>query len=1260
MAAALTNSGHFVAVYSSAVVPLPQRQNENQDAAPEYDSIYLSVRPPPGVPGATGKTVYSDLSADDDDDSDTDEGEQQQHRDDEANHLNDKDDNDEDEDDDDEDDDDEEEDDDDDDTDSSWTESFSYTTNTSTTDEGISEEEADLDPELFGLGRSVMGLTDDLYLSSQSAHKARQAAATSAATSAAAARPATSAAAMTAGGGGNGSSCAPSESESSDEGVGYRPGGGVDTTTDGPGKEDHHHNKKSDYVTMMTSSYMPVDGTTNEAAPEDVQTTLDALAVGATTAASAPVEQSKAAAVASYSTQPALVEEPSDAEDATRMSLLEMMDDREIKRRLFFVLSELPLRQRSDILRQLITCSTTNQWHDLPATGGVSGDGVRRSALNTRAAAVAAAAAASGAFAPMSATNKATPAPAAAATAGGRRMPPPMLQKSSSFIHRTRHLNDPHKSDARHYYVSHHADGKAKATTLQRHGVDKDMIELSRVAQDDALREKEDRKRREEVEAQVLEAFRAATEGKPKQDPAAERRLKRDLRKLLMRRRSSGLKKKHLSFDRKWNEEYQALLDKGIWNMSANDAQEISNLMHDFVFNVETYAKVIINELNVDDSKKTIKPVEVGGIAGGKKYVVQGILFKFCKDPRLSKKPPIWLYGGDKPRDDYAMKAAGLELQGLSLLATPSLMTTLRHPLMSLIDYKGFRMVAMCLLPLDVTSLRYGSDDGGKTVVASDPTLNRAMEKVGRMFNLKKHTVGKERVPIIGPGDIEGHLGTDGRYYLLDFARLMPPEAPPSSQSDAYADRAVFYKMLRPEIVKEFHVPLSSDAFTGWSKYDNDIVASERDIREATKKMFDEVIPTLARDLDDTDISDFFERVLKEDAANDVDYLLVKLNKQTNTVYEMHRRGINMRHIGRLRKLVKNKYWRIMLLSEAMSRCIKHQIRYKMRKAVKNSIGVSSESSCKDLVLEHVNIFFGSSRESDRFWKKKIKRVSAKKFPGLLTALECKPSYDLRKSLSLRLVFLLAERWNILRLTDRIKRELLTKNIFQVRVLPGDVEEITASVKHFPLVHAIDASLYLMEAMNPECDDDEALRLLTSANEHLTRALDEKPRASHMLWSLGLEPSRSRSSTAPAFRRPGCRAAVREGHHVAPAGPRDRAGAGHLQLAGHRDGGLRRQARGPRPRGARAKATRRGRIRVRGPGGRRRQRRRAAVVGRRDRRAAGEGAHSPTPGRRVPRRGEHARGGATRRLGPRPPVLRRTTQRLSRVTHFLHFCPTCT
>jgi len=113
------------------------------------------------------------------------------------------------------------------------------------------------------------------------------------------------------------------------------------------------------------------------------------------------------------------------------------------------------------------------------------------------------------------------------------------------------------------------------------------------------------------------------------------------------------------------------------------------------------------------------------------------------------------------------------------------------------------------------------------------------MESLGKKFNLRQHLVGKKRVPITGPGDIEGHLGTDGRYYLLDFARLMPPEAPlpesvpsppccdsldlrpwadcvSSPSEDGQVDsRGVFFRMLRPETVCCFRVPLSSDTFTG-------------------------------------------------------------------------------------------------------------------------------------------------------------------------------------------------------------------------------------------------------------------------------------------------------------------------------------------------------------------------------------------------------------------------------------------------------------
>jgi hypothetical protein len=68
-----------------------------------------------------------------------------------------------------------------------------------------------------------------------------------------------------------------------------------------------------------------------------------------------------------------------------------------------------------------------------------------------------------------------------------------------------------------------------------------------------------------------------------------------------------------------------------------------------------------------------------------------------------------------------------------------------------------------------------------------------------------------EKKFIYGPGDIEGHMGLDGRFYLLDFARYMPPE-PPS------APGSILYKLLRPELVRQFgsafNKPLSPDAFS--------------------------------------------------------------------------------------------------------------------------------------------------------------------------------------------------------------------------------------------------------------------------------------------------------------------------------------------------------------------------------------------------------------------------------------------------------------
>lgn len=97
-------------------------------------------------------------------------------------------------------------------------------------------------------------------------------------------------------------------------------------------------------------------------------------------------------------------------------------------------------------------------------------------------------------------------------------------------------------------------------------------------------------------------------------------------------------------------------------------------------------------------------------------------------------------------------------------------------------------------------------------------------------MNLKPHIVGADREGnggslIYGPGDIEGHLGVDGRYYVLDFARLAPPEptavtyvlqrSPPLTYFRFSSERGAFlYRLLRMELVHNNETPLSCDAYS--------------------------------------------------------------------------------------------------------------------------------------------------------------------------------------------------------------------------------------------------------------------------------------------------------------------------------------------------------------------------------------------------------------------------------------------------------------
>lgn len=120
--------------------------------------------------------------------------------------------------------------------------------------------------------------------------------------------------------------------------------------------------------------------------------------------------------------------------------------------------------------------------------------------------------------------------------------------------------------------------------------------------------------------------------------------------------------------------------------------------------------------------------------------------------------------------DDMAAKIAGHELKGL-VHVWECRLPGLHFPLQCLIDYLGFRLVAMLLLPLRKDTLKVGTNDGGKSMNFNDDELMMKMKEVGKTLNLAAHSFKNQS--IYCAADLEGHVGLDGRRYLIDLVSFL-------------------------------------------------------------------------------------------------------------------------------------------------------------------------------------------------------------------------------------------------------------------------------------------------------------------------------------------------------------------------------------------------------------------------------------------------------------------------------------------------------
>eukprot|EP01088_Endostelium_zonatum_P013026 TRINITY_DN2737_c0_g1_i2.p1 TRINITY_DN2737_c0_g1~~TRINITY_DN2737_c0_g1_i2.p1 ORF type:complete len:1264 (+),score=298.63 TRINITY_DN2737_c0_g1_i2:79-3870(+) len=319
-----------------------------------------------------------------------------------------------------------------------------------------------------------------------------------------------------------------------------------------------------------------------------------------------------------------------------------------------------------------------------------------------------------------------------------------------------------------------------------------------------------------------------------------------------------------------WNEKLQLLLERPIKTIEEQKqrVKDLNSLSESFVRAATPIVKQIVEEVTKKNDEKMIKSVDVGGIAGGEKFIKDNLFIKFAKDDET-----YHLYGGD----EFAQKSAGHELKSLNSLISCNI-ANLHFPLMAMIDYLGYRVVVISKLPVTKNTLRYGSADAGKHI-KNDEIIGRWMKQAARTLNIKPHSIvegsSQKLVLLHAPVDIEGHLGTDGRCYLIDTARLFPPATPHRDVQGSH-----LFRLLRPESVKKSPYPLSSDAFTAWGREGRKI--DNEQVINVTNNILNKEVLAFSK-------SEEFKTFVAVTSRNNEKESLSKL---------LHKRGINARLLG--------------------------------------------------------------------------------------------------------------------------------------------------------------------------------------------------------------------------------------------------------------------------------------------------------------------------------------------------------------------------
>ena len=94
---------------------------------------------------------------------------------------------------------------------------------------------------------------------------------------------------------------------------------------------------------------------------------------------------------------------------------------------------------------------------------------------------------------------------------------------------------------------------------------------------------------------------------------------------------------------------------------------------------------------------------------------------------------------------------------------------------------------------------KVGGEGGAGGVDKVSKNARAYMEQASAELHLAHHMV-RGKGTLCCAGDVEVHLGNDGRFYVLDMARAMPCEDPQLTTHLVHRGQTVFFRLLRPEV----------------------------------------------------------------------------------------------------------------------------------------------------------------------------------------------------------------------------------------------------------------------------------------------------------------------------------------------------------------------------------------------------------------------------------------------------------------------------